>query len=172
MRTQDRDTAPSAPALSVVGLSVRERGELVEGTRRFEDLSWRQIKRLARYMEAWRADTGATVFSEGERDPYMCLIVDGRVKVLKSDSAEGEKELAVLGRGQVFGEMSLIDGEPRSATVVADVDSLLLVLTQEGLASLLDDVPRIGARLVLRIARTMSQRLRMASGIVVNCLEE
>ena len=66
--------------------------------------------------------------------------------------------------------MSLIDGEPRSASVIAEEPSLLVVLTGEGLAALSSDVPRLAIKVLLKIAKLISQRLRQTSGALVDSL--
>ena len=76
---------------------------------------------------------GEVIFHKGDPGTSMFAIVDGQVKiVLPSDSGD-EALLAVLDRGDIFGELSLIDGQPRSATVVAAEPTETLVLHRETL---------------------------------------
>jgi CRP-like cAMP-binding protein len=63
-----------------------------------------------------------------------------------------------MGPGSVFGEMSLLDGGPRSATVTAETDMRLLVLTSRGFSTVLRDVPMVAPR----IMRALAERLREA----------
>jgi CRP-like cAMP-binding protein len=74
---------------------------------------------------------------------------------------DGDKTLATLTTGDMFGEMALIDNEPRSATVVADEDSHLFVLSETTFQTLL--TKRVAIRLLLNIMRTLSHRLRDAN---------
>jgi CRP-like cAMP-binding protein len=157
--------------LKRAGLSAHERSELIERIQWLKDLSWQQVELLAGYVEAFATPKGEEVFREGDSPSFMCLVGAGRVSVLKEDSSSSRKKITTLGRGQAFGEMSLIDGEPRSATVIAATDILLLLLTREAFYSLLEDYPAVGVKVLLRIMRSMSQRLRMTSGVLVEALE-
>ena len=100
----------------------------------------------------------------------MCLIAEGAVDVVKRDSEGKNQVITSLGPGKTFGEMALIDGEPRSASVVAAQDTLLFALTQESFESLLEETPRLGAKLLMMITKGMSQRLRQTSGVLVDYL--
>ncbi|HUT23860.1 MAG TPA: cyclic nucleotide-binding domain-containing protein [Sumerlaeia bacterium] len=157
--------------LKSAGLSQRERSELIDRIQWLKDLSWQQVELLAGCVEAFAVAKGEEIFREGDRPAFMCLIGAGRVSIVKEDSSSSRKKITNLGRGQAFGEMSLVDGEPRSATVLAATNVLLLLLTRENFYSLLEDYPPIGVKVLLRIMRSMSQRLRMTSGVLVDALE-
>ena len=88
-----------------------------------------------------------------------------------TDSTGVEKPLARIETGKPFGEMSLIDGEPRSATAKAKVDSKVLTLTQDDFRTLSEEHPRLGAILLMKLAELMSYRLRQTSGMLVEYLE-
>ncbi len=97
---------------------------------------------------------GATVVREGDRGDALCIIVQGTVEVYQDDRA-----LRRLGSGDYFGEISLIDGKPRSATVVALDDVVLLELSSADFDSLLN-VPHV-ARVVMT---NLAQIIRDARG--------
>ena len=101
----------------------------------------------------------------------MCLLVEGSVAIVKRDSSGQEKTLATVGPGKTFGEMSLIDGERRSATAIALEDSRVVVLTEENFNRLSYRHPRLGVALLLKMARLMSQRLRNTSVMLVDFLD-
>jgi len=148
-----------------------ERAEMLDATRWANDFEWRQVKRLATFMRAYEADKGAAILNEGDRSSFMCLIVSGSVDILKEDSEEGTKHLAVLGPGNTFGEMELLDAGPRSASVVPAEKTLLLVFTKQDLDALAEDAPLLALKLVEKIARMMSQRLRKTTGALSEYLE-
>ncbi|MCH7600491.1 MAG: cyclic nucleotide-binding domain-containing protein [Myxococcales bacterium] len=95
-------------------------------------------------------------------------VIRGAVEIVKLDSNGLSKSIARIGPGKTFGEMALIDGRPRSATVRAVSESTLMILDPEGLASLSDDKPRLALQFVLMIARDLSARLRRTSGMLVD----
>jgi CRP/FNR family transcriptional regulator, cyclic AMP receptor protein len=148
--------------------SLAERAELLERCQWIPELSWRQIENLARYLRGAKTPRGGTIIREGSRDAFMCIIVDGKVHIIKEDVEGTEKLLSVINRGQTFGEMSLFDGEPRSASVRAAEDTTMLILTLANLHRLMEEAPVLGAKILYKLGRLMSQRLRMTSGKLVD----
>lgn len=155
------------------GPSYRDqvRGMLDE-IRLFRDFSGSEIDCLVDFVNAYRAPKGTTVFREGAHDPFMALVAEGRLEVLKDTYEKGRRRLAIVRPGMSIGEMSLIDESPHSATVVAVEETTLLLLTKHGYARLSEDHPRLALRVTWQIARLLSHRLRQTSGILVDHLEE
>jgi CRP-like cAMP-binding protein len=149
---------------------VRVRAELLDGTRWANDFTWPEIERLAAHLSVARVPKGEQVCREGERDPSLFIIASGEVAILKQDAGEREKLLARLGPGQTIGEMALIDGQPRSATVRAAADVVLLVFTRGELDRLVEEKPLLGVKLLWKLARFLSQRLRQTSGALAEHL--
>ena len=89
---------------------------------------------LAAMLEEVRLAAGDTLFVKGDAADGMYLIVTGRVEV-----RDGARLLNTQSRGEVFGELALLDGQPRLATVTALEDTHLLKLDQEGFFLLLED---------------------------------
>jgi CRP/FNR family transcriptional regulator, cyclic AMP receptor protein len=110
------------------------------------------------------------IVQEGAREGHLCLIAAGQVTIVKSSSDGEPKRIGTSGVGRTFGEMSLIDGEPRSASVVADESTTFLMLTKESFARMTDEAPRLAVKLLMKIARLTSQRLRHTSGVLVDHL--
>jgi CRP/FNR family transcriptional regulator, cyclic AMP receptor protein len=135
------------------------------------DLSGREPEMLSQHLQAYAADPGCVIFREGEPGRYMCLLVSGRVKTYKESDIEHRAEVANESRGRSIGEMALIDGEPRSATCVATEPSVLLLLSQAGFHQLGEERPALALKLLLRITRLISRRLRVTSGRLVDYLD-
>ncbi len=154
-----------------VGESLKERAEMLDGTQWTEDLSWKEIEILVRYLDTSRIGKDTPVFHEGAREAYMCILVKGSVKVLKEDEKHQGKTLSVITKGKTFGEMVLFDGEPRSATIVAADDTVLLILTRENLDRLIREVPGLAAKVLLKLGKLVSQRLRATSGKLVDLID-
>jgi len=148
-----------------------ERSEMLDRTHWASDFGWRQVQTLAKYMRTYEAAKGAVLLQEGARSSYMCLIVAGTVSVVKGDAAQGIKYLAALGPGKTFGEMALIDTEPRSASVVTKEETLLLVLTERDFEEMAEDAPKLAIKLLKKLARMLSERLRKTSGTLSEHLE-
>lgn len=157
-------------SLARSNLSILEKSHLIDATQWANEFSFGQIKNLARFMEAYTVDEDTVLFCENERTAYLVLIVKGRVDVVKFDSSGKSKKIATLGSGKTIGEMSLIDGEPRSASAITGTPSTLLVMTADGFSRLNSAFPGIGIALVLKIAKQMSQYLRQTSGRLIDHL--
>ncbi len=96
-----------------------------------------------------------------ENADYVMLVLDGEVTVESIVvSRTTPTTLNVLGPGSLIGELGLIDGGPRSATCTAGSDLRCVLLTRAALTRLIDDEPRIGAKLMLAVSLYMAKRLR------------
>jgi CRP-like cAMP-binding protein len=147
----------------VVG-ELKELAELLEKTRWGKDFDWKELMALSGYMRLDRHRAGAVVGKEGDQDHSLMIIGKGAVQVFKMDSTLKPKLLTQLGTGQTVGEISLVDGQPRSATMVAVDDVETLVLTRPQFDKLCDENPRLGIKVAMRLARLMSARLRATTG--------
>lgn len=98
---------------------------------------------------------GETIVEEGMQNRTMYVIQDGKVKVVKNYKGN-ETVLALLGEGDIFGEMSLFDASPRSATIKAVGEARVLAIEHEGLLKRI----KMDPTLALRIIRQMCQRIR------------
>jgi CRP/FNR family cyclic AMP-dependent transcriptional regulator len=101
---------------------------------------------------------GSVIVFEDDPGDALYLVARGQVKVVLIGEDGREVILSVLGEGNFFGEMSLIDEKPRSATVIAMVDSVVLVLRREDFQARLRTSPEIAIALL----RELSRRLRRA----------
>lgn len=121
---------------------------------------------LARELPTSHADIGTVVVREGDQAREMYVIVAGELEVVKLGRG-GEVRVALLGPGGWFGEMAILDVQPRSATVRAVAPTMLVQLSAEHVDRLLyrRDV-KAYALLIMNIARELSRRLRVADGIL------
>lgn len=125
--------------------AVRKAFELFNKIDIFEVLDDEVVRQLGAASERRLFDAGETLVSEGDEGDSLFVIERGSVRVTKSDPEQDGKsvDLAVLDEGAFFGEMSLLTGEPRSATVLAREHCGVLMLGKEALASTLEADPRI-----------------------------
>jgi CRP-like cAMP-binding protein len=103
---------------------------------------------------------GATIFSENEPGDKFYLIVEGAVRISRIVPGMGEEALAVLRPGAYFGEMSLIDEAPRSATAICHEKCRLFVVNRRDLEDLLFVDRDLAYELLWNWVRTLSRRLR------------
>ena len=126
---------------------------------------------LARLIAATRlveVSAGAPVIEEGERAASVFIVREGELEVCKRGRNGAEFCLATLRRGDCVGEMSLIDIQPRSATVRALGPAALIVLDQAAITHLYKTDLEVYTLLVLNIAREISRRLRCADQVLVD----
>ncbi len=154
-----------------IGGSITERAEMLENTSLSMEFSWPELLELSRYMGTMKFKKGAIIFEEGDRDIFMSVVVKGGVNILKKDEHLDAKRVTAIGVGKIIGEMSMIDGDPRSAAAIAAVDTILVTLSRESMNLLFKEKPHVGIKLLNRIAFSMSQRLRQTTGILVDYLE-
>jgi len=100
-------------------------------------------------------ENGQVIVSQGESGDCMYVILHGAVEVLRTEGGR-EIPLTVLGAGDVFGEMALFGGEPRSATVRAKGEARLLTVDKRGFLKRVHQDPS----LAFRILRNLSERIR------------
>lgn len=144
--------------------------DMIAETQLFADFDWRDIEALAAYVQCYQATAGTVVFNEGDAGSYMCILVSGQVDIVKKDHEDKPHCIVRITRGKTVGEMSIIDGEPRSATCIASQDSVLLLLTKDNYARIIRERPVLAVHILARLAKLMSQRLRGASGQLVEYL--
>jgi len=107
-------------------------------------------------------DEGAVVFRENDPGGEMYVIIQGEVEIRKATGPSSNKTLTVLKKGDLFGEMAIIDKKPRSATAVATQPSKLLVLNEKLYESMVASNPDFARKM----NRLLSERVRKANAII------
>ena len=100
---------------------------------------------------------GRTIVSEGEPSQSMYILLAGRAKVQRSDSEGKEVILAVLGSGEFFGEMSLIDDAPRSASVVTLETCEFMAVSKDAFKAMLQQSPEVSMALMRGLVRRLRE---------------
>jgi CRP-like cAMP-binding protein len=134
----------------------------------FGALSDEVLAHLASSLSVCTPDAGTMVFREGESAREMYVLINGEMEVLKRSHEGVDARVALLGPGDWFGEMSILDVQPRSATVRALAPSRMLRLTASDLDALYRYDIKSYAIIVLNLARELSRRLRVADGILAD----
>ena len=171
MTSPKNDTLDSLKLLGTGKAFQEELCGMIETTQMFRDFVWHDIETLSGYMQAYEASNETTLFREGEKGTYMCLIIRGKVAVYKEDHNNNKKIVATIGSGKTLGEMAIIDGEPRSATAIVSEPTTLTILTETNFLRIVNEKPALAAKILLKVARLLSQRLRQTSGQLVDYLE-
>ena len=136
---------------------------------REQGLSGTELETLADLSSVKRYPGGTYLFHEGDDGREMYVVLEGRVMISKYIPGGGEEALAILDRGDFFGEMSLIDGEPRSADAKAfEGPATVVTFDQQTLSEILVMDPRSAHRFLLLLCRLICKRLREIDEKVVS----
>jgi CRP/FNR family transcriptional regulator, cyclic AMP receptor protein len=132
----------------------------------FRDISEPHLVALWVRLSERRLRKGEVLFRAGDPGEEVFLIRAGNIVVSSPVQGRVEQVLAHLGPGDFFGEMSLFDEEPRSATIQAATDALLLSLSRQSLFQFIESNPRAAAALLYQVVRVISSRLRASTELV------
>ena len=125
----------------------------------FSSLSKKELTTIARRSDEVRVPSGKVLTVEGKPGHEFFLIVSGTATVERNGRA-----IAKLGAGDYFGELSLLDRGPRSATVVADTEMDLMVLGQREFSGVLDEVPGLAHKLLAAMAEKLRESWAISFG--------
>jgi CRP/FNR family transcriptional regulator, cyclic AMP receptor protein len=122
----------------------------------FSELGPAELQRVVEVARERTYPKNSVILFEDDPGDALYVVAKGQVKVVLIGEDGREVILSVLGEGEHFGEMALIDDEPRSAHVIAMEDSTLVVLRREDFQPILSQTPQIG----LALLKELSRRLR------------
>lgn len=140
---------------------------LMGRSRFFSDFTRDDIQFLAQSLEAYRARKGQIIIREGDVDDYMLFIISGHVEIAKRGREGTLKAMTLVGPGATLGEMSMIDGEPRSAFCIAAEPVTVAVLRRDAMVRILLEDPGVGAKVLLKLVTMLSARLRQAGATLL-----
>lgn len=123
----------------------------------FANLNKKSLKEMADITEEIHKEAGDVLAQEGKTGQAFVLIIEGKVKVERND-----KVVNRLSSSDFFGEISLIDGQPRTATVTAETDVKLLVIHASYFDELLEKVPGLAREIMKSLCRYLRQAQRQA----------
>ena len=127
----------------------------------FEGLTSSQLQKVAQVAQGRSYEGSALIFREGDRGDAMFIIAEGKVRISKTVPGIGEEALAILEKGQYFGEMSLIeDDSQRSADAIAHIPCKVWVLERARLEHLMFTDKDLAYVMLWTFVRTLSGRLR------------
>ena len=134
--------------------------EILRKVALFEGLTRNQLQKLASALRELEFDANSHIFREGDQGVSMFIISEGKVRISKMVPGIGEEALAILERGQYFGEMSLIEDGPRSADAIAHIGCKVYELNRERLDQVMFTDKELAYVILWTFVRTLSARLR------------
>ncbi len=129
-----------------------DKQELLKKVPLFSNLNKKSLKEIAEITEEVKREAGDVLAQEGKAGKAFVFIVEGKVRVEKDD-----KLVNRLSAYDFFGEISLIDGQPRTATVIAETDVKLLVLHSSYFDDLIDKVPDLSKEIMRALCKYLRQ---------------
>jgi CRP/FNR family transcriptional regulator len=123
----------------------------------FSDLSQQELKRIAQVAVPRSFPKGTRVFHEGDHSDACYIVRSGSCRVMREHSDGRAITLANVGPGEFFGELAMLDGEVRSASVEALTDAELLALSARDVRALLARHPEITVKLVVALTRRLRE---------------
>ncbi len=130
----------------------KEKLEKLAAVPLFSDLSKRTLNRILDNSKETTHVAGQTVVTQGHEGAGFHMILSGRAKVVR-----GGRKAAMLGPGEYFGEMALLDGGRRTATVVAETDLVTLYIAQWGFKPLVRDNPQMAWKIVVHLTKRLRE---------------
>ncbi len=121
----------------------------------FAELSPADLRALSAHLRRRRCAKGQIIFAQADPGASLFVLESGFVKVVLASPDGKELVLNAFGPGDVFGELALLDGEPRSADAVAQEDCQLLVLQRDDFVRFLEERPRVAVSLLAVLSRKL-----------------
>ena len=143
-------------------MTTKNEEDLVRLAPLFKALDNASAASLRASMSAVKLNRGQVLFKEGDAGDRLFVVVDGKLKLGTAAKDGRENLLSILGPGDMFGELSLFDPGPRTATATAVVDSKLLALANDQVLGWVKEHPQVSLQLLGRLA----QRLRKANDVL------
>lgn len=126
----------------------------------FSAMSERALGEVAALSGTEEYRAGKIIFKENDPGDCFYFILNGAVRISKFIPGMGEEALAILKEGDYFGEMALLDDEPRSAAAIADCSCLLSVIRKGDFHDLLKNDHRLQEEILWNMVGTLARRLR------------
>ena len=146
--------------------------ELLQSVSIFWDLNEDELGYIADKMVAKHFENGNYIFLEDSEGEQCFFVLEGSVKVTRLSKDGREVILAMLNEGDFFGEMSLLDGESRSANVIALEKTKVLTLDRNDFIAVVNDYPQIAVQLLKELARRLRKSDRQIASLSLSDAEK
>ena len=146
--------------------------KLLQSVSLFWDLTEEELGYISEKMVSKHYDSGQTILLEASEGEQCFFVTEGSVKITRLSKKGREVILAILSDGDFFGEMSLLDGEFRSANVVALEDTEVLTLNRNDFLLVLKNYPQIAIRLLKEMAHRLRKSDRQIASLSLSDAEK
>ena len=139
---------------------IAEQQRLLAEVPLFSEVSSRQLRRLADLTSTAHFESGHEIVKEGSSGAVFYVIAEGAVKVTRASG----RTIAKLGPGEFFGELSLLSGTPRMASVTATAPTVCVTLSSKALKTVLSEEPKLALRMLENVATRLMAVERPPAG--------
>ena len=140
---------------------------IISNARIFGSLNSEDVKTLAKMGEKRQWRKGSQIISEGDEGDAIYLVLSGKVKVVLYGEEGREIVLSIMKEGDIFGEMALFDGEPRSANVEAIEDAECFVIRGDNLLKYIKNHPAVALNFLSHLSRRLREADRKIGGLAL-----
>lgn len=159
-----QDRATGYPLEAAV-LSTTDKMLFLKRVSIFSGMTLEQIRVLTAHLEEQHFLPGEVIMAEGEFSQELYILVSGRVRIVKDYRGPHARTLAILTPGDFFGEMAIFESAPRSATVVAEEEAELLVLSPDKFKQTIYQKPDMAFEIFRELSARLRRREEQAAGI-------
>jgi CRP-like cAMP-binding protein len=138
----------------------------------FSDLTPKELAEVEKIVHQRKYKKNETIIHDGDPGLGMYIIAKGSVEILEEDEKGDKRSLAKLTDGSFFGDMALLDEDPRSASVIASVDSDIMGFFRPDFLDLIYRKPKLGIKVLLALARVIGERLRHSNELLTKIKEK
>jgi CRP-like cAMP-binding protein len=133
---------------------------MLRGLDIFAGLDDAALMELGHFFKERVFDQQEVIFEEGSIGSSMMIIASGEVRVTQKSDTDAEEALVILKKGDVFGEMALLEDLPRSATIIAHTGVISLEISRDDFLNYIHKNSKDGVKILLKLSRILSSRLR------------
>lgn len=135
----------------------------------FSDLTTKELSLVEEFVHLRNYEPGESIFNEGDPGVGMYIVVSGKITIIKKTEKGPWIELATIEENGFFGEISIIEGGPRTASAKAAERTDLLGFFKSDLEALMEKRPAIATKILYDIARIVCERLRITNEELSRC---
>ena len=133
-------------------------------------ISFSELKTISPFFLTLKVPAGSKIYEEGDLEAFLCLIAAGTVSIVKGLGLPSKQVVATLGPGESVGELSVLDEQPRSASVIASTDAVLFSLTRRNLIEMHNTAQYVWSKIIFNIALLLATRLRNTTDLLAETL--
>jgi len=138
----------------------------------FSDLKPRELIEVEKIVHRRSYKKNETIIHAGDPGLGMYIIIKGSVEIIEEDEKTGKRSLANLSDGSFFGDMALLDEDPRSASAIALVDCEIMGFFRPDFLDLIYRKPKLGIKVLLALAKVIGERLRHTNELLTKIQEK